>query len=288
MVKKYLKDFYWKDYLYITVGLCIYAIGLVGFIIPVKIVPGGLTGISLLIQYATDIPNENIYFAVNCVLLLSALKILGSKFLIKTVYGVVLLTLLVKVAKLIIKEPFVVDEPLLSGVIGGMVCGGGVGMVFSANGSTGGTDILIAIIAKYRNLSFGRGMQLFDFCIICSSYFVANGFQTIVYSLIVMGVMTYTIDIVMNGFRQSVQFLIFSPKYATIADAINNELHRGCTVLDGTGWYSKNPTKVIIVLAKQSESVNFFRLVKSIDENAFISQSTVRGVYGRGFDEIKT
>jgi uncharacterized membrane-anchored protein YitT (DUF2179 family) len=113
-------------------------------------------------------------------------------------------------------------------------------------------------------------------------------FQIIIYGLIVMGVMTYSIDMVINGFRQSVQILVFSEKYETIATAINQELHRGCTVLDGMGWYTKNPTKVIIVLAKRTEALETFRLIKSIDEKAFISQSTVRGVYGEGFDKIKT
>ena len=178
------------------------------------------------------------------------------------------------------------SEPILSGVIGGMMCGAGIGLVFNSNGSTGGTDIVVALINKYKNITFGRGMLLCDFIIICCSYFVFQDFHTIISGLIVMGVMTYTIDMVINGFKQSVQFFIFSDKYEIIADAINKEMHRGCTVLDGTGWYSKKSKKVIVVLTKQSESIQMFRLIRSIDENAFISQSTVRGVYGEGFDKV--
>lgn len=288
MPKRYLKEFYWKDYLTITIGLVIYALGLIGFIKPVGIVTGGLTGVALLVEYATgDIPLQYTYFGVNCLLLIVALKVLGVKFLIKTIFGVVVLTGLLTFFQAYITEPIIENENLLSGVIGGMLCGAGIGLVFSANGSTGGTDIAVALINKYKNIAFGRGMLLCDFVIICCSYFVFQDIQKIVAALIVMGVMTYTIDMVINGFRQSVQFLIFSNKHEVIADAINRELNRGCTVLDGTGWYSKQPVKVIVLLAKRSEAINIFRLIKSIDENAFISQSTVRGVYGKGFDEIR-
>lgn len=287
MPKRYLKEFYWKDYLNITIGLCLYALGLIGFIKPVGIVTGGLTGIALLVEYASGIPLQYTYFFTNCALLLVALKILGVKFLVKTIYGVIVLTGLLTLCQTYIKGPIIHEEPLLSGVIGGMLCGAGIGMVFSANGSTGGTDIVVAIINKYKNIAFGRGMLLCDFVIICCSYFVIEDPHKIIYALIVMGVMTYTIDIVINGFRQSVQILIFSEKYETIASAINHEMHRGCTVLDGTGWYSQKPVKVIVVLAKRTEAIDMFRLIKRIDERAFISQSTVRGVYGEGFDQIR-
>jgi uncharacterized membrane-anchored protein YitT (DUF2179 family) len=289
MPKRYLKDFYWKDYALIFLGLTIYAIGLIGFIKPGGIVTGGLTGIALLVEYATNsrIPLQYTYFLVNCALLFVALKVLGLKFMIKTIYGVIVLTFLLTICQAVITEPIVKNEPLLSGVIGGMMCGVGIGLVFSSNGSTGGTDIVVALINKYRNIAFGRGMLLCDFVIISCSYFVFRDFQTIIYGLIVMGVMTYSIDMVINGFRQSVQILVFSEKYETIATAINQELHRGCTVLDGMGWYTQKPVKVIIVLTKRTEALEIFRLIKSIDERAFISQSTVRGVYGEGFDKIR-
>ena len=287
MPKQYLKEFYWKDYAIISLGLAIYAIGLIGFIKPVGIVTGGLAGIALLVEYATGIPLQYTYFLTNCALLVVALKVLGVKFMIKTIYGVLVLTLLLSLCQAYISEPIVKNEPLLSGVIGAMLCGTGIGLVFSSNGSAGGTDIVVAVINKYKNIAFGRGMLLCDFVIISCSYFLFHDYQKIVYALIVMGVMTYCIDMVINGFRQSVQVLIFSEKYDEIATAINRELHRGCTVLDGTGWYTKKSTKVLIVLAKRTEAVDMFRLIRSIDERAFISQSTVRGVYGEGFDKIK-
>lgn len=287
MPKKYLKEFYWKDYLNITFGLALYAIGLVGFIKPQGIVTGGSTGVGLVVEYATAIPFQYTYLAINSVLFIIALKVLGFKFMIKTIYGVLMLTLLITLCEKFIVEAVIENEPLLSGLIGGIICGVGVGLVLSVNGSTGGTDTIIAIIGKYRNITFGRGVLFCDFVIISSSYFVFHDYQKIVAGLIVLGVMSYAMDLVINGSKQSVQYLIISDKYDTIADAINKELHRGCTLLEGMGWYTKKPTKIILVLAKRTESIEMFRLIRSIDEKAFISQSTVRGVYGEGFDKIR-
>lgn len=286
----YLKKFYWRDYLNITLGLILYSVGLVAFIKPVGVVTGGLAGVGLLVEYATSgkIPLQTTYFVVNLILLIIALAVLGYKFLIKTIYGVVVMTLLLSILQKVITEPIITGEPLMSAIIGAMMCGSGIGIVFNANGSTGGTDIVVAVINKYKNIAFGRGMLLLDFIIISCSLLVFKDFHKIVHGLIVMGVMTYSIDMVINGFRQSVQFLIFSKNYEVIADAINKELNRGCTVLDGTGWYSKEPTKVIILLARRNEASVIFRMIKTIDENAFISQSVVRGVWGQGFDSIKT
>jgi len=173
-------------------------------------------------------------------------------------------------------------------LIGGMICGAGLGLIFSVNGSTGGTDIIAAIINKYKNLSIGMALLLFDAVIISSSYMLFHNIDRIVFGFVEMGVNTFVLDRVINANRQSVQFLIFSQKYDEIVERIINDLGRGCTLLDGEGGYSQKPIKVIVLLAKKSESVAIFRLIKEIDSQAFISQSIVRGVYGEGFDQIKT
>jgi len=282
-----MKDFYWKDYFNITLGAILYAFGIIGFIRPSEIVMGGLSGIALLVEYGTGFPLQITYFAINAVLLLVALKLFGFKFLVKTIYCVVICTIFLSLFSIFITQPIVENELLMSGIIGGMLCATGMALVFGANASTGGVSIIVAIINKYKHISFGRGVLLIDFFIICSSLIVFLDYTKIVHGLIILGVMVYTIDFVMNGLRQTVQFMIISAKYEDIADAINNQLNRGCTVLDGTGWYSKNPTKVIMVLVRQTEASAIFRLIKSIDEKAFISQSAVRGVWGEGFDVIR-
>ena len=151
------------------------------------------------------------------------------------------------------------------------MCGAGLGLVFSANGSTGGTDIIGAVINKYKNISIGRILLFCDFFIISSSFFLFHNVDKIVFGFVEMVISNYVLDMVLNGNRQSVQFLIFSQKYDEIADRIIHELGRGCTILDGEGGYSRKPVKVVVLLAKKSESVSIFRIVKRIRKASWIS-----------------
>lgn len=284
---RYLKSFYWKDYLVITVGLIFYSIGFTGFIMPNEILVGGLGGVGLLLKYAFGVPVFITFLLGNSVTLVVAWFFLGKEYVIKSLFGVVGITLLLGVAENLITESIVHADPLIASIIGAVFCGTGLGLVYTRNSSTGGTDILGAIITKFRYISMGRGLLYIDLLVISSSYLLFQSFEKIIYSLIVVSVMYYTVDIVLNGARQSVQFIIFSERYNEIASHVNSELNRGCTVLEGTGWYSQKPQKVLIILARKTESSSIFRLVKRIDENAFISQSNVVGVYGKGFDQIK-
>ncbi len=283
----YLKSFYWKDYIMIFIGLISYAIGLTGFLLPNKIVTGGLAGVTVLIKSATDIPLWVSYVSINAVLLVIAWKIVGKAFVIKTVVSVAALTVLIRYGEIYISEPVIHADPLLSSIIGAMFCGAGLGLVYSVNGSTGGTDIIGAVVTKYRHVSMGRVLLLVDILIVASSFFLFRSVEKIAIGLIVMAVMYYVVDIVISGMRQSVQFFIFTSKHEEVANHINSEIRRGCTIIDGMGWYSKNSQKIIIVMARKTESTSIFRLVKSIDQDAFITQANVVGVYGKGFDVLK-
>ena len=276
-----------QDWSSIFFGLILYSLGWTGFLLPNGITTGGVTGIAAIVYFASAIPVGITYFCINGVLLLLSIKMLGFKFSIKTIINVIALTFLLSVLQTIIKEPLVKGEPFMSCILGGVMCGLGLGLVFNFKGSTGGTDIIALIINKYHNISIGRGLLICDLLIISSTYFVFQSIEKIVYGLVVMGVTSYTVDMVLNGARQSVQFFIFSEKFEEIADTIIEQAHRGCTILDGTGWYTKKTTKVIVVMAKKTESVTIFRIVKDIDPNAFISQSSVIGVFGKGFEQIK-
>lgn len=277
-----------KDSCFVLLGLILYAVSWTGFLLPSQITTGGVTGVAALVFYGTQIPIGLTYFCINVVLLLISIKILGLKFSIKTIGSVLILTFLLSFFQTVIKEPLVRDEPFMNCILGGVVCGLGLGLVFNFKGSTGGTDIVVLIINKYKNISIGKSMLLVDLLIISSSYIVFHSIEKIVYGLVVMGVISYTIDLVLNGARQSVQFFIFSDKYEEIATTINQQAKRGCTLINGTGWYSKKEVKIIVVMAKKTESVTIFRIVKNIDPNAFISQSSVIGVYGQGFEQIKS
>ena len=290
--KKYLKSFYWRDYVLVIFGLILYTIGLTGFLIPYKIVMGGLGGVSLLIKYSTGFPLWLSFVIINSVLLVFAWFILGRKYVFRTLFSSVVLTILLNIGERYITQPIVENETMAI-IIGAICCGLGLGMVLSMNSSTGGTDIIAAIITKYRYISMGRTLMYIDVVIILSSYFffqdlpTAKIIEKIIFGFVISSIIYYAVDMVISGSRQSVQFFIFSSKYDVIATHINSELERGCSVVDGIGWYSKNPQKILIVLARRDESTSIFRLVQRIDSNAFISQTNVVGVYGQGFEEMK-
>ena len=289
-IKSQLRKYEVRDYAVILFGTLLYGFGFNGFILSNEIVTGGLSGLCALIFFASaeTIPVSVSYFVINIFLLAIALKILGWKFLVKTIFGVFALSLSLSLFENVLDGPIIEGEPFMSIIIGGALCGAGLGLIFSSNGSTGGTDIIAAIVNKYKNISFAKMMMYIDFLIIASSYVLFHSIEKMIFGYVVMGVMSYTMDMVINGKRQSVQILILSDKYEEIATHVNRDIHRGVTVIEGMGWYSKQPKKVLMILAKRNESVKIFRLIKSIDPKAFISQSNVVGVYGEGFDKIKT
>ncbi|SHF12911.1 Uncharacterized membrane-anchored protein YitT, contains DUF161 and DUF2179 domains [Bacteroides luti] len=278
-----------KDYLLISMGIMCYAMGWAAFLLPYQITTGGVTGISAIIYYATGVQIEITYFIINAFLLTIALKILGPKFSLKTMYGIFSLTFFLWLFQHVIGKMQILGpgQDFMACVIGASLCGLGLGMVFVNNGSTGGTDIIAAIVHKYRDVTFGRMILYCDIVIITSCYFVFYDWKRVVFGFTTLIIISYVLDLIVNSARQSVQFFIFSKHYEEIAERIIQDTHRGVTILDGTGWYSKSPVKVVVVLAKKSQSIEIFRLVKDIDPNAFVSQSSVIGVYGEGFDPLK-
>ncbi len=264
-----------------------YALGVTLFIMPHQFVLGGLTGVAVLVNYSFGLPVSLTVLVMNVILLLLAFRILGAEFLIKTVVGVVSLTAFLALFENLKLPGIMMDEPLMAGLVGAIIAGAGVGLVLSVNSSTGGTDIIVVIINKYRNLTPGRTMLFIDLVIVSSSFLIFQSIETIVYGIIIIAVITTSVDWVINGVRQTVQFFIVSREYEEIATQINLQLDRGCTVLDGIGWYTKKEQKVLLLMAKRSESNSIFRLVKSIDARAFVSQTNVVGVYGKGFDRLR-
>lgn len=290
-----------KDYFFITLGLAIYTIAFTVFLMPYQIVAGGVTGLSAIIYYATGFHLENTYIIINGFLLVVALKILGVKFLMKTIFGILMLYSMLMFAQEIMPKqpnglPFKLmgeGQDFMSMIIGCVLTGLALATVFLHNGSTGGTDIIAASVNKYHNISLGSVLIAADFCIIGSCMFFPQ-FGTymerahkVMFGFCVMAMENYTLDYIMNARRQSVQFMIFSEKWQEIANAIGTQMGHGVTILDGHGWYTGRKMKVLCILAKKNESVNIFRLIKMIDPNAFVSQSSVIGVYGEGFDEMR-
>ena len=290
-----------KDYFFITLGLMMYTIAFTVFLMPYEIVAGGVTGLSAIIYYATGFHLENTYIIINMLLLIVALKVLGFRFMMKTIYAIFTLYFLLMFAQDIMPtQPNGLPIKLLgegqdfmSMIIGCVITGIALATVFLHNGSTGGTDIIAASVNKYHNVSLGSVLITVDFCIIGSCMFFPQfgdyieRAHKVMFGFCVMALENFVLDYVMNARRQSVQFMIFSEKWQEIANAIGTEMNHGVTILDGHGWYTGRKMKVLCILAKKNESVYMFRLIKMIDPNAFVSQSSVIGVYGEGFEEMK-
>ncbi len=289
-----------RDYAVITLGLLLYTFAFTFFLLPYQIVTGGIAGVGAIVFYATQFPVQYTFFIINAVLILAALKILGWRFLMKTIYATFMLTAMLEVAQEIVIRPdgsfyklMGEGNDFMSLVIGCMLSGTALAIVFLSRGSTGGTDIVAAVVNKYHNISLGRVLIMVDLVIISSSLFIDTfgplemRFQKVAFGLCTMVIECLMLDYVMSQMRQSVQFLIFSKKHKEIADAISQTTDHTMTILDGHGYYTGAEMKVICLLAKKNESVIIFRLIKAIDPDAFVSQSSVIGVYGEGFDAIK-
>lgn len=277
-----------KELFMIAVASIPYAMVVNCVLVPHAIVGGGLTGLCEIIYFATDkmLPIWLTSFVVNTLLLCVAIKVVGWKFCVRTVYGVFFLTLWLKLIP-ITAEPLLSD-PFMAVILAGLFNGCGLGIVFLNNGSTGGTDIVAMIVNKFRHLPMGRVLLFCDMVIISCAYFLpeVRSLEKVLFGLCYTFMCSIAVDWVMSRSRQSVQIFIFSKKYEEIAEAIMTQVPRGVTILDGVGGYTKQPTKIITVLARKSESSKIFRLVRNIDPDAFVSESQTKGVFGRGFDPI--
>lgn len=293
-----------KEYLLITLGIVIYTVGWAIFLTPNNLIGGGVSGISAIIQYATGLKMGYSYFVINTILLIISVIIIGPAFGAKTVYAIILASVCLNVFQSIIPETIIQDFALSNGklmcsIIGGSMAGLGIGMSISQGGSTGGTDIVALIITKFRNISPGRIILTMDVFIIASSLlfpsFDVDGqripfdskFSIAVYGMIIVTVCGHVVDLYLAGSKQSVQLFILSRHYEEIADMVSKDFHRGVTVLNGEGWYTKQPASVLMVITRKTDLNLLLRSIKRVDPDAFLSISSVSGVYGQGFDSIK-
>ena len=289
-----------KDYVFIILGLVAYAIGFTAFILPHEVVIGGVAGVGTLVYFATAglIPVAVTQYVVNLCLLAMAFKIVGRTFVLRTIFGATVISLSIGVFEsYFMSRPPLSPDISMSVILGAIVCGIGIGTIFIHNGSSGGTDIVAAMVSKVSNVSIGRTMIFVDMSIVLLSIFlpfqgdlesrIQARVPTIVYGWVVTFIIAYLTDMIINTNRQATQFYIFSTRWEEIADEINSVAHRGVTVFDAEGWYTKARIKVLMVWCRKIESVTIFRIVKSIDDQAFITQTNANGVYGKGFDHLK-
>ena len=286
-----------KNNLLMLAGIVIYVISYVYFLLPYQLISGGMNGIATLIYYTIGFHPSITYLVMNVFLIIIGAKIMGWNYCVKTVLAIGIISFLINLFQQGITTVdaqgneqlmhIVGDQKFMACVIGALMEGLGLALVFLAGGSTGGIDIIASSINKYWNISMGRLMFCIDLAIIGSSYFIFHNLETMVVGYLTMLMSMFFLDYVTNGLRQSVQFIIVSDKYEEIATEVNQKMERGVTVLYGEGFYSKEKRQVLLILAKKFESRALFALIRQIDPRAFVSMGNVEGVFGEGVDKIK-
>ena len=290
-VKNILREV--KSYTIITIGMAAYAFAWIGIISPAKIMGGGMTGLALLVYYATGgeegngIPISYSYFVLNSIVLGTGVLMLGWIFGIKTIYSMVVVTVCLSLGEEFLPENVlgIANDKLLSAILGGFICGFGISRAILQGGSSGGTDIIAMIVAKYKSISLGFTIMLCDVFIVGASYFIYHDITVIIYGYITVLALGYSADIAIQGVKRTSQIMITTKKFDEISDAIT-ATGRGVTLLTAQGWYTKNEQKIVMVYCRLSEVTDIQYLAKDIDEDAFIAVSSVNAVIGNGFEKL--
>ena len=281
-----------REYFLMFFGMMMYSFGWIGCVLPANGMGGGAAGLSLVLCTAFEnlglhVQIGTMVFFLNAVLLLVAGFIIGWNFGVKTIFCVVVISLGMNFWQSVLPEgDFLHLERILAVILGGILAGIGIAMCFAQGGSTGGTDIVAMIINKYRTISYGKILIFSDFIIIGSSLLVGFHIDTVIYGYVMTAVVGYTVDMIMAGNQQSSQVFIVTHDYEKMADAIVQNIHRGVTLLDSQGWYSKERSKIVMVVCRKRETAMILKFVKTIDPNAFMTVGSVMGVYGKGFQAI--
>lgn len=285
------------DYFLMTLGTLIFVMAWTSFLQPNNLASGGLTGLTTILDYATQgrIPMDLTYALINVLLLVAGFLFLGKSFGFKTIYVIALSSLLFWLLPEYFPSLEVVDpnlDKIMIVLIGGAMESVGIGMILLRGGSTGGTDIVAMILNKYWPISPGKVYLYSDIFIISSLLLIpieqGGGLVNMIYAYVMMLVFSFGVDYVVLGNKSSVQLLVFSKKYKEIADHIIYDVQRGVTALQSVGWYSQQESKVLLIILRKHQMNEVINEIKRIDKDAFVSVSSANSVYGEGFEEIKT
>ncbi len=283
-----------KEYLLMTIGMFLYAFGWIGCVLPAGGVGGGASGLSIILCtglekfFGIQIEIGTMVFCINTILLIVMGCIVGWKFGIKTIFCIAMLSVAMNVLQSLLAGVVLFElEKFLMISLGALCAGAGVTICFKQGGSTGGTDIVAIIINHYRSIPYGKIVIYSDFVIIASSMLIGMGIDAVIYGYLLTGIFGYTVDMLMSGSQQSSQIFVISKDPQAMADAISMHAQRGVTLIDSQGWYTKESSKIVMVVCRKRESSNVLGIVRSVDPNAFITVGSVMGVYGQGFEELR-
>lgn len=275
-----------NEIIILLIGCFFMAISINMFLNPHNIAPGGLTGVSIIINTLTGFPIWLINIIFDIPLFLFAFRILGKKDATKTLLGIIFLTGSLKITENL-GNIQVTNDVLLSSISGGIILGTALGLIFRINGSTGGTDLIGLLANKaFPSLSVPTLMGFADGCVVILSGVVSRNIEIALYSAITLYIIVKVSDIMVEGINTSSSFMIISDKYVEVGNAIKDELKRGATILKGQGLYTGSEKNVLLVVVSKKEVVTLKKLVKHTDPKAFIIISDIFEALGEGFKPI--
>jgi uncharacterized membrane-anchored protein YitT (DUF2179 family) len=288
---------WFKAYTLIIIGSFILASGFVLFVDPHRIAPGGVYGIGIIVHYLTKglfawapdgLPIGAVGLVLNIPLTIIGIKLLGPKFGIKTVIGFVLTSVFIDLQHYILGYDPLVDDPLLSSVFGGVLIGFGLGLIFKSKATSGGSDIIAMIIAKYTRLPLGQLMIYVDSAIVLVALAAFQDWKIPLYSWIVIYITGKVIDMTIQGVSYDKALFIISDKYEQIRDKLINDIDRGGTLIHGVGMYKGQEKKVIFTNVSRREVHMLRDFIEEIDPNAFITVIDANEILGNGFKPLKS
>ena len=268
------------------IGCIFMSIGLNTFFKPHTIAPGGLSGLSIVLSKISGLSVSTIMLIMGIPLIIFSIKILGKKNAIKTLIGMLLLSFCLKVTSSF-SQITVTNDVLLSAIIGAILLGLGLGIIFNVDGSTGGTDLIALMINKaIPSIPLSKCLTLIDGLVVVSSGVVNKNLETALYSAISLYVIVKMVDFMVSGFNYSKSFMIITNEEEALKKAIVNDIKRGITILNGNGGYTDSDKSVLIVVVNKNQEIHLKKLIKRVDKNAFIIVSDVHEVFGQGFSQI--
>ncbi|MEG1556272.1 MAG: YitT family protein [Bacteroidales bacterium] len=276
------------SYLTLIIGTFILALGYAFFMTPYKITPGGIYGISIVLHYKFGFPVGLGALCFNLPLTLIGLKLLGPRFGVKTFVGFILTALFTDGLVLLWgADPLNLhDDVLLASIFGGFIMGVGVGLIFKARASSGGTDVIASILSKYTKIPLGSQLMIVDSCIVIIGFLVFKDWKIPLYSWLTIFIMGKVIDVVLKGFSDDKSVFIISEKSEEIIKVIIEDLHRGGTILHGKGMYTRKDKEVLFTVVNRREIPDLQKYISRIDPNAFITIVDTQEILGQGFKSL--
>ena len=276
---------YIVKYALVVLGSALFAAGFQFFLYPNSIIVGGVSGIAMIINYLIGLPVGIMTIVLNIPLFIIAWKHFGGKFIISSLVGMLLSSLLVDLLATLNYSP--TGDMLLACIIGGAIKGFGLGIIYYAGATTGGTDIIAKFVRlRFPYINFGTIVLLTDAVIIIAFALIFDRVEAAMYAVIAMFVVSKVIDLVLYGIDNSSVCYIISENSEQLIKDITDKLHRGVTILSGEGAYSHKDKQVLLCVIKRTQIADIRKIIKNIDENAFFIVSDAKNVFGKGFGDI--